>query len=266
MTKSKEIYGIIDAGAEITGKSLSEATVGYIVGGEAGAVMGALVGGAKAAWAVTYKLMGKELAGRVLGHKEEQRVGATIIYSSEKFKKNLESGRQLRSDDYLGINPNIKPPIEENLEAVLLTAQREYEEKKLPYLGNLMGNLPFEPSISKEHANHLIKQANQLTYQQLTLLAVFAQSDEVKRNIYNLAEVDYRQSGKGLRTVTVGILHEAIELYNSGMLSCSGTALFGLADITPLKMQPQGNGAHLFNLMELSSIPKPDKLRVAKMF
>lgn len=149
MTQPKEINSIIDAGAEITGKALSEATVGYIVGGEAGAVMGALVGGAKAAWAVTYKLMGKELAGRVLGQKEEQRVGATIIYSSDKFKKNLESGRQLRADNYLGIDSSVKPPVEENLEAVLLTAQREYEEKKIPYLGNLMGNLPFEPSISK---------------------------------------------------------------------------------------------------------------------
>lgn len=98
------------------------------------------------------------------------------------------------------------------------------------------------------------------------MLAVFAQSDDVKRKVYHLSEVDYRQRGQGLGSSTIGILHETIELYNDGMVSCSGIALLGLADITPFKMHPQGNGANLFNLMELSSIPEQDKVKVAKMF
>ena len=63
-----------------------------------------------------------------------------------------------------------RSPADEIAEAVLIAAQREHEEQKLPYIANLLAFVAFESRIDRGMANYLIKLASFLTYRQLCIL------------------------------------------------------------------------------------------------
>jgi hypothetical protein len=51
---------------------------------------------------------------------------------------------------------------------VLLAAQREHEERKLRFMGNLIANLAFHPEIDRGYANYLIRLAEKLSFHSST--------------------------------------------------------------------------------------------------
>jgi len=67
----------------------------------------------------------------------------------------------------------------ELLEGVLLAAQREYEERKVRCYGNLYANIAFEPAIDSVTANSLLREADDLSYMQIQLLALVARKDVI---------------------------------------------------------------------------------------
>lgn len=246
---SKSIRELLDVGSEITGGT-SGAAIGLLAGGPVGAILGAASGPI-----ITkgFKKIAVEIAHRLLGHREKARVGATISFSAEKIEMNLKNGFKIRHDDFFKNDKNSKrSSFDEIMEGVLLTAQREYQEKKLIYYGNLLANIAFHPEIDKGQANLLIKLGEELSYRQLCLLSLF-----INLNKSILRDTDYRNE-KQIDQSLVAILHEIYDLYLRGLLNCSGITLLGIADIVPSKMNVQGMGANLYKLMELNNFDAID--------
>src|ERR1051326_659774 len=67
---------------------------------------------------------------------------------------------------------------EEIAEAVLVAAERDHEERKLRYYGNLLANLAFSDGIDRAEANLLTRLAQGLSYAQLCLLSIFWLPDQ----------------------------------------------------------------------------------------
>src|SRR5215212_4639843 len=85
MTKDRDndeqIRDLIETGTDITG-------------GAVGAAAGLLIGGPAGALALRY--LASEFTHRVLGQREEARVGAVLEFAAEKIQQNIEQGQQVR--------------------------------------------------------------------------------------------------------------------------------------------------------------------------
>lgn len=234
---------LIKIGSEIAG-SAAGATIGFFTAGPAGAALGGATG---PLLAYTFSRLGAEMRRRQLGPREELRIGATFAFAAERIKQKLANGEQIRQDGFFQKQPNERAAADEILEGILLVAQREHQERKLPFYGNLIANIAFHPEIDRAQANLLIRVAERISYRQICLLALFGSPE--KQNL-GLRQEDYSKAGK-VGAARVGLLQEIYELYSQGMLNASGVALIDLPGVTPGKMNVQGTGAMLYNLMEL---------------
>ncbi len=148
--------------------------------GLAGAATGAfatLIGGqpvlAAAVGAGLTSVVG-ELATRVLSAREQERVGAVVEQSAASISARLMMGEQIRADDFWSGDRSTGAQI---TEGVLLAARDEYEERKLPYLGNLLASIALWDTIDRETANYAIDAAESLRWIELKILAMFADAE-----------------------------------------------------------------------------------------
>ena len=120
-----------------------------------------------------YRRVGDEIAKRLLGPREEARVGGVLALSAEVLKSKLDQGHQLRDDGFFDA-PAIdhKSDAEEVLEGVLRKAQTEYEERKLEYFARFWANACIVKDFEAADLHYLMKLAEQLTYRHLTIIAM----------------------------------------------------------------------------------------------
>jgi hypothetical protein len=91
-----------------------------------------------------------------------------------KIKEKIEKGENIREDNFFSKDPSNRSSFEEITEGVLLSAQKEHEEKKVRFLGNLIANISFNSSINRADANLYVNLAEALSYRQYCLLALLA--------------------------------------------------------------------------------------------
>lgn len=161
---------------ELTGNALG-AVISYLTGDLPGAVIG---GAATPLLTLTIRTVGEEIRRRVLGPREDIRVGGAIFFATKKFRDNLDAGKQVRQDGFFTQEDGDRTAAKEITEGVLITAQRDYEEKKLKYYGNLLGNLAFRVDVDRNTANALLKLAGRLSYHQLCYLALMARKGQFR--------------------------------------------------------------------------------------
>jgi hypothetical protein len=247
------LLAFIDLGAGIAG-ALAGSAASFLMAGPPGAFVGAAGG-------QLLKHSLKELAGefvsRSLGRREKERVGAAILFAAEKVRERIDQGQSVRNDDFFAEDANGRSAANEIAEGVILAAQREHEEKKLRFYGNLIASLAFAKEIDRGYANLLIRTAQQLSYRQLCLLEL-AGLMELTGGKLSLRQGSYRDAVAAIGPAQIPVLFEAYDLYTRGLIHCGGDALLGLADIAPAKLRLQGPGAVLFNLMELRFIDPSD--------
>src|SRR5919112_1268910 len=257
MTKDRDndeqIRDLIETGTDITGGAVG-AAAGLLIGGPAGAIAGGASGPA-AARALRY--LASEFTHRVLGQREEARVGAVLEFAAEKIQQNIEQGQQVRQDGFFEEELGERSPAEEVFEGVILAAQREPQEKKIRFYGNLVANIAFHSEIDREQGTCLISLGESFSYRQLCLLRLFAVN-----NKFRLREKDHREGGlSGAKRIA--LVQEIYSLTGRGLLSAGSEAVLGVTDIIPGKMSVQGVAATLHSLMELQEISSQDLNRTA---
>lgn len=253
--KDGKIQSLISSGAEIAGGAIGGA-LGFLAGGPIGAAAGG-AGGAVAA--VALKHIGSEVSERVLAPREKVRAGGVLAIAAANIDQKVKSGEKIREDNFFtASSSDSRSRAEEIAESVILKAQREPEEKKIPFMGNLLANISFDASISVELGHQIIKTAEQLTYRQLCILKLSA-----VKNQLNLRQQDYREQSSFPKDL-YQVLYEYLDLYNRGLVNFGGGVAFGPTDVKPGSTTIQGLGADIFNMMGLNNIPDPDVLGIAK--
>lgn len=245
---NKMIEFLVESGAELTGSSIG-ALIGGTIAGPGGVVAGAV--GGKAVEMVFSKL-GSEIQSKVLSKRENKKIGATATYALSKIKENIEKGKQLRDDDFFEEDFSGRSKADEIIEGVMFSAQREHEENKLKYYGNLVGNIAFDNTISREQANQLVSLAQKLSYRQIKLLNLYVINQQALNIL--LRKEDYSKNGiSGYNLISV--LQDTLELYHIGIVGGNGKVILEMGYINPSEIRVQGMGALLYNLMELSTMP-----------
>lgn len=251
--KQSGIRRLINTGAEIAGGAVGGA-LGFLAGGPAGA---ALLGAGGAAAAAALKHIGEEASERLLGPREQVRVGGVLAIAAEEIRQRLKKGETIRTDGFFESKGSSRSDAEEVAESVLLKSQREPEEKKIPYMGHLFAAVAFDPQISAQLAHQVTKTAEQLTYRQLCIFKL-----AVTKQAFPLRCEDYRSHGSFSKSL-YQILYECLDLYHRGLISFGGEVAFGPTDVKPGSMTVQGLGADIFNLMKLGLIPNEDIVPIA---
>lgn len=238
------INELIKAGSEIAG-SVSSALIGgallnpigLIFGGAAGPVLTRL-----------FVKAGTEIKKRVLGDREESRIGFTYAIGIYKIKSRIERGDLLRTDNFFENEKSDRSAADEILEGVLRSAQFEFREKKLPFYGNLLANIAFDSSISRDKANQLLKIAQNLTFNQLCIIQILSINRKINLH-WNTAFIHIEELKK------YNSLEPAVnELASHKLLTISVRNAYPFIDgiiITKL-------GQEFVNLMELNEIAKDD--------
>ena len=248
---------LINRGAEIAtgafGNAASAAT-GFLLGGPEGAVIG---GAASAAVVMTLRGVGQELSSRLLGPREEARIGYVYTLAAEEIAQRIIGGERVRTDNFFNRDQQSRSNAEEVWESVLLKSQREPEEKKLPYMAHLLANIAFDSQIGVHMAHQITKGCEQLTYRQLCIIKLSVVKDQ-----FGLRREDYRGQDSFAKEL-YQILYEYLDLYVKGYINFGGEVAFGPTDVNPGRTTVQAIGTDIFNLMQLRKIPVEDIMPVA---
>lgn len=249
-----KLKNLVESGSEIAGGAVGGAIglfggpLGAIGGGAAGVIVGKALA-----------RVGLDVAERLLGPRERTRIGAVLAMAADEIRKRTDRGEKVRDDDFFDRPHGKRSKADEVAENVLLKAQREAEEAKIPYMARLLANVVFDKTISAELAHQIIRLSDNLTYRQLKLLRIAAIRDQL-----GLRASDYRGQTT-FSTELMQVLYECLELYNHALVNFAGKVAFGPTDIKPASMKPQGLGAFIHNLMDLMTMSTAELEDVAKV-
>jgi len=249
--QSEKLKAIIDKGSEVGG-SVAGATIGLAIAGPAGAIAGAVVGPLVSA---AFRKVGTEISEKIMGPREQARVGATYTLALDKISKMLDSGKEVRDDDFFLAQENDRSKSESILEGTFLKARNEYEEKKIKCYSNFLANLSFDSSINFEKGNTLLRILEQLSYRQIAILAYFSEIDDLSTERWMISFKDKGELGK-----YQDFYFELMDIYNKQLLQQTGGGISMSASslgISPL-------GRIMCNLIGVEEIEEDDKLKIAK--
>lgn len=275
MNKEKDknkIAELIETGSELTG-SITGSVIGALFAGVPGAITG---GAAGPLIAKIFKKVGLEIKERVLGNREEVRIGAAYTFALNKINEKLIAGEKPRDDNYFETSSNNRSASEEILEGALLLAQREYEELKVKHFGYLIANIYFDSKIDRAFANFLLRTSEKLSYRQFCLLELFNDTNkfelykryEYNPNDFNPSEIIFTPrtfnypmySQVSLKHKKADLDIELKELHQLGLLDLE---LILIENYNNVKLT--STGKLLRKLMELSEINNDDIEVIAKV-
>lgn len=250
----KNLKPVIDGASEYGGAAMGAvigAGIGSAVAGPLGTAGGALAG---ALIENVIQWAGNEIKERCLSKSEARKVGTVYEKAKEKIAEKLKAGEKLRTDGFIENDVNERSPSEEILEGTLFAAQRENEEKKLPYLANLYANINFDSTVDRNMANQLIRIASDLTYRQLVIMRVIG---AYQKDLYGVPP----RRNTPYNTISgydnISIATEIYDLYRRSLVF-SKSAILDAAGITPAELEISGIGALIYNLMDLPQMTYDD--------
>ncbi len=244
------IKELVDLGSEMTAAAAA-GVVGLAVGGPAGAIIGA-------AGAPPLVRVVREFADRLVGRSQRRRVGLVVLLIADRIAARHAAGDEPRADGFFEASGE-RSAAEEIAEGVLLAAQTEHEERKLPFLANLYANVAFDTRVDRALANLLVRLAERLSYRQLCLLALF-----VNGQVFGLPNRNYRQAGITTDNPFVGVILDALELHQLGFLM-DGSVWLGVLDVNP-SAKVQGIGSWLYELAGLREVEISEMANLALAF
>lgn len=240
----------------------SSVVIGSVIGAFAGAGINSVVSGSTGIYlgAATDALLqsiisevNNDVISRVLSNQERKRVNKISDLIYKKIQEKKLNGSVLRESKFFEADEQGNCTAQQLFEGTLLAAQREYEEKKIPYMANMCANICFSGAIPDEVAFSLLKIAEQLSYRELVIMfcvnVCYRNENILKRPQYEEVEgID-----------NIGIATDTYGLYQKGIIFPSdGHAILSIAALNPSAMKIDGIGGYLYQVMELENMKSND--------
>lgn len=198
-----------------------------------------------------FRVVGAEAQRRVMGPREEVRIGGTLALAAAAIEDALANGRELRQDGFFEPRDGARPAAEEVLEGVLLKARDSYEEKKIQHLSHLFAAVATDETITTADANSFIELTQRLTYRQLVCLSAFYDPDSMRLPDW--------QRGRRIPRTVLSLAGELVDLGQLGLLERTDRSrVEGLGDVNPREIRTVRTGRFLYRLLRLDLIPADD--------
>src|SRR4051812_38637046 len=137
------------------------------------------------------------------GPREEARIRSLLAQAEAVVRRNLERGQVPPADGLFGEPPAGDAAGDDIVGAVLLATRQAYEEQKVPYYANLIGNLAFRSDVDRGQASLVVRLVERFSYRQLCLLALLS-----RRERFSLSDLYPDQVPAAASMGVVGLLHE----------------------------------------------------------
>jgi hypothetical protein len=248
--QDRSAHHLIEAGAELVGTA-GGAALGMYAGGPPGAVAGAAAGSAMSSLLA-------DIGRRLLGHREEVRVGAAAIWADIAYRERIENGEQLRNDGWFGERPKGRSAAEEICEGTLLMAQREHEERKVEFYGYLLANIGFEPEVDENLANWVLELAEQLTWTQLVLLGMIGRKQDFELPAIEIGDPTKEWDSWGVHQQLADLGYARRELIGGAARNTQLQIAPGRINLALPDMELRRGGSLLYQLMSLKKIADSD--------
>lgn len=248
---------VLQLGSEMIG-GLAAAGIGFAHPGMEGALIGGLAG---PVISHTFEKVGTEISARLIGPREEKRVGAVLLYAVQKAQANTEAGKKIRDDGFFEEQIDGRSAADEIVEGTVFVCQREYQERKIPFFGNMLANIAFSCTVDRAYANLLLRTGERLSYRQLCLMHLVENYEAL-----GIAHRTLRDRGDSATEAEIVALQELVDLDHQGLvMDADGTAWLGVSDAT-IRGSLTEIGRMLYHLMELSTLPISDVDETARVF
>ena len=253
--QEKESFSLIDAGSDLLGALGAGVTMATAYHDVSGLLVGPLAVGI----AHTFRYGANLFVNRVLASREKARVGVVYALAAHKIKERLDNGEQLRTDDFFDRDVTDRSKSDEIVEAMLISAQREHEEKKLLYLANLLAFIAFESRVDVGMANYMIKIASSLTYRQYCILALAV---NVTHTGLHSAPFSNEQNAA---TQVWTLLIEIFDLFRLQLVGFGGGFITDVLEMPLERLRLDDFGAYLHVAMKLEKIPSQDTAAIVTL-
>ncbi|MBA3704422.1 MAG: hypothetical protein H0W84_00535 [Bacteroidetes bacterium] len=227
--------------------SMNPTIEGAIIGG----TLGALVEG-------TFVRIGNEMKNRLLSKREEKRIGSAFVFLLEKVDENLKNGNHYRKDDFFRETEGDYNYNAEILEGVLITIQKSYEEKKVKFISYFYANIIFETRWDRLHANHFLRLAEEMSYRQFCLLAIYYHKEKFGLN---------KEPVKNHRIVRYDTMADIHSLKEKALFKLIIPMTHGsgfVYQLPPENASISDYGKAFYDLFDLAKISKEDIFEVAE--
>ncbi len=144
------------------------ALIGLAASGPAGAVVGAA---ALPLLERSLKHVIGDYATRPMSEREKWRVGSAAVHAANIIQGRLIAGEKPRDDGYFDNLKDERSPAETVLDGVLTTCRFQWEERKVPWIGNIYINAAFSDH-SPQTVYRVISLAERMTWRQIYFLAL----------------------------------------------------------------------------------------------
>jgi len=235
---------LVNAGSEITG-NISSTVMGMLLGGPIGGVVGAAISPLVTR---TFDYVGQEILTRYLGPRELTRVGAVFHWTTEEINNRLNSGEDLRSDDFFNVDNGERSYSAEVLEGIFTAVQKSHEERKIKFYAKLFASICFDNSISREDANQLNQVLTSLTHRQLIILSILDKKGviDIEGGVSQFVWIEKVNYVSEIREL------ERKGLTNERRASTAGEIFQTFIDPVLLTINEQGQ--HFYNLIRIDNI------------
>lgn len=111
--------------------------------------------------------------------RERVRAGAALAFAVEYAATLHRNGRGVRTDGWFDPRSGGRPAADELAEAVVATARRATDERRVRHLGYLLAEVAASPDVDLELAGRALRLAGSLSWRQLALLAGVGRRERV---------------------------------------------------------------------------------------
>lgn len=196
----------------------------------------------------------EDLFERTLSARERARVETVVSLAKAYYGERYARGDDLREDDFMTEDSS---DFSQTIDGVLISAQREHEARKLPFLAHLIANLAFMPEVDSATANWCIRTASDMSWTQYVLLALSGEDESRyervristgRGNAHNLAEWSTWGEFENLR--------------EKSLISTRENVYQAWADATPpprMLWVPTRGGELLIEILSLELVPTSDR-------
>jgi len=137
--------------------------------------------------------------------RERVRAGAALAFAVEYAATLHRNGRQARGDGWFDERTGNRPAAQELAEAVVATARRSTDERRVRHLGYLLAEVAVSPGVDLELAGRALRLAEALGWRQLALLAGVGRRERVPLPMAPLEDEPRAWSAWGAREDVTGL-------------------------------------------------------------
>ncbi len=243
------------------------AIAGSVAGLAASAVTDVPIAGAIVSPFIAFQMQkaGRHLIESRIAPRQELRVAAAYVQAHRQIAARLQAGDAPRDDGFFADDASGRSPAEELTEATLAAARDAVEERKVPFIANLLAAIVFDVTIDRSTAHFMIATAERLSYRGFAILAVVGGTALVREE-KNARESRLDEDATLIETMT--LIAAGLVVSKQSPDTIGVEIILGPENLEPAKLHLSKLGRLLYECLGLPMLDQRDEAfgDVARIF